>query len=416
MNTTAEIENQDTPAEVESIAIHSAGAKALRFILPLVFLAMGGLGYAYLSTPEEEEKAPPPKEQVIRTRVTELAVHDYTIIIDSNGVVQPHNEITLSAQVSGLIQTLSPAIEAGSYFKEGDVLVALDDRDYVTALHVAEAQLASAKSAYELTRLNHERMLEGYNQQDVIIVTKAEVDLAYSEREQAKAQVRSAEAQVEQAELDLDRTKVRAPFDGRVRMKSVGLGQSVNTGTELAVVFAVDYAEVRLPIASTNLQYLNLPELDGDPTVPVTLTDAINLESETTWEGTIVRTEGTLDENSLETYAIARVYDPFGLETGKPPLRIGQPVVGLIEGESLLDVVTVPRIAVRELDQIVLIDGDALTLTKLTVDPIWSDEDFIVVRDPMLRDGTLVATTQIVYAPEGAKVEIIPEIPVETGS
>lgn len=67
---------------------------------------------------------------------------------------------------------------------------------------------------------------------------------------------------------------------------------------------------------------------------PFTSPPAIHLQSlwpiggaaDTVWQAKIVRTKGALDENALELFAVARVDDPFGLASGHPPLRIGQPV------------------------------------------------------------------------------------------
>ena len=83
-------------------------------------------------------------------------------------------------------------------------------------------------------------------------------------------------------------------------------------------MFAVDYAEVRLPIASRELKHVKLPEMEGDPPVEVELRDAINDSSDSVWQAKIVRTEGVLDAGSLELFAIARVDDPFALRLQTP--------------------------------------------------------------------------------------------------
>ena len=379
----------------------------LRAVLPVALLALGCLAYATFSVELEKAKSPPAEAQAIRTKVAELRVRDYPVVIKTNGVVHPHNEVALSAEVSGQVTNISPSFEVGAYFSAGEVLVQLDPRDYITAVAVAQAQQLGAEAALQLATENHERNTKLYTKNGV---SEAMLKQTFAAREQAQAQLNSAVAAVEQAQRDLERTKIRAPFEGRVRQKTIGVGQTVGAGTPLGVVFAVDFAEVRLPIAGDQLQYLDLPELATDAPVEVKLTDAINKTSETVWDAKIVRTEGTLDENSLELFAIARVDDPFGLRSGHPPLRIGLPVVGAITGKVLEKVIAVPRIAVRQLDQIFLVDKTDLTLMPRTIVPIWSDNDDIIVRDPSIADGQWLATTRIVYAPEGAKVEIIPDI------
>ncbi len=383
----------------------------VRAALPVGILAAGCVAYLILSVEPEKAKSPPAAKQAIRTKVTELRVRNYPVVIKTHGFVRSHAEVTLSAQVSGQISHLSPSFEAGAYFAEGEVLVELDANDYRIAVAVAEARLLGAKSAFQLATLDHERNLKLFHDK---LISDAAADQTSATRSQAAAGVDSAIAQVERAKRDLDRTKIRAPFDGRVRQKAVGLGQSVGSGTPLGGVFAVDFAEVRLPIAARELQFLDVPERLGDSPLDVELRDAVNGASETVWKAQIIRTEGALDENSLELFVIARVDDPFGLKSGKPPLRIGQPVTGSIAGNVLTNVVALPRVAVRQLDQILLVDKTALTLLAKTVVPIWSDEEYVIVRDPLILDGGLLSTTHLVYAPNGAKVEIIPDIQTTT--
>ncbi len=378
-----------------------------RAALPIGILAGGIAAYLILSVEPEKPKSPSATPQAIRTRVKELQVQDYPVVIKTHGIVRSHDEVVLSAQVSGLITRISPAFEAGSYFNEGDVLIELDSKDYKIAVAVAEARLLSAQSALHLATLNHERNLKIFKEK---LIPEAEVDHTSAIRSQAAADVDSATAQVDRGKRDLERTKIRAPFNGRVRHKAVGLGQSVGPGTPLGGAFAVDFAEVRLPIAGRELQFLALPEKMDDPPLDVELWDAIGGASDVVWQAKIVRTEGMLDDNSLELFAIARVDDPFGLRSGKPPLRIGQPVTASITGKVLTNVVALPRIAVRQLDQIVLINKTEMTLMAKTIIPLWSDEQFIIVRDPLIQGGTLLSTTHLVYVPNGAKVEIMPEI------
>ncbi len=396
-----------SPASNAASLLPSLPGMLLRVALPVGVLAAGLYAYQLLSVPVEKDPEPPPEKRLIRTRVIELRAQDYPIVINKNGIVQAHNQVILSAEVIGRVIRVSPSFEVGSYFSAGEVLVELDDRDYKNALALAQAQYEGAKAALQLASLNFQRQTK-LVQRDA--ASQAELNQAVATRDQADSDLDAAQTQVEQAKRDLSRTKIVAPFDGRVRQKEVGLGQSVGPGTPLGIVFAVDFAEVRLPIAGRELQYLDLPEHAGDPPVEVELRNAINPASETVWKGKIVRTEGALDENSLELFAIARIDDPFGLKSGDPPLRIGQPVVGAIAGKVLEHVIAIPRASVRQLDRVYLVDQNELILNSKTIVPVWSDEQHLIVRDPQITDGTLLSTTSIVFAPDGAQVEIIPEI------
>lgn len=241
-------------------------------------------------------------------------------------------------------------------------------------------------------------------------ITKAKVlEELEANLEAARARLAAEEAALKLEKQNLGREQLRAPFDGRVVAKQVGLGQQVSPATVIGEVISVDYAEVRLPLARRDLSFLKLPELASDPPVEVELRDAIDETSENVWDAKIVRTEGTLDQSSLELFAIAVVEDPFGLNSPKAVLRMGQPVTAAIKGLVLENVIMVPRNAVSQLNKVFVVDRDKLTLSQRTIEPIWSDEQHMIIRDPRIQHGDLLATTRLVYAPEGSPVEIIPD-------
>ncbi|TWU28124.1 Multidrug resistance protein MdtA precursor [Bythopirellula polymerisocia] len=386
--------------------MRQTGGLLLRAALPCAILAGGWIGFSKLSVQIEEKPAPAADERTLRTKVEELEVIDYPVVIKTHGVVQAHNQVTLAAEIAGAVTKVSPSFETGAYFSKGETLIEIDEQNYATALSIAESRLSAAKSALKLAVLNEERKLRLIKSN---AVSQAEVEVASATREQAEADAELAATQVEQAKLDLKRTKVLAPFDGRVQAKSVGLGQMTSPNSPLGEIFSVDFAEVRLPISGRQLQYLNLPEFADDSPVEVILQDAINEASGVTWRAKLVRTEGVLDENSRELFAIARIDDPFGRESNHPPLRIGQPVVAAIEGTVLQDVIALPRGAVRQLDKIVLVDQTERTLLPLSVESIWSDAKHVIVPGSAIPKGKWLATTAMVFTPKGAKVEIIPD-------
>jgi len=333
-------------------------------------------------------------------------VIDYPVVIQTHGVVQAHNRVSLTAEVVGAITKVSPSFEAGAYFAAGEVLVEIDPRNYAAACSIAESRLSAAKSALKLAKLNEERKLRLIESN---AVSQAEVDGASATREQAEADVDLAASQLEQAKLDLRRTKVLAPFDGRVQTKSIGLGQMAGPNMPLGEIFAIDFAEVRLPISGRQRDFVKLPEFADDPPVAVMLRDAINESSDQAWNAKIVRTEGVLDENSRDLFAIARVDNPFSQEYDASPLRIGQPVVASIEGIVLRNVIALQRVAVRELDKIILVDRKDQTILPLTVDAIWSDSEHIIVDSSAIPKEKWLATTPMVFTPAGTRVEILPD-------
>jgi len=385
---------------------HTAAPLLLRLSLPLAILALGWFGFSKLSVELDTEPPPEKEKRTLRTKVEVLKTTDYPVRIKTNAVVQPHNLVSLTTEVSGSVTRVSPSFEVGAYFTKGEVLVEVDAQNYATAVSIAKSRHQAAVSALELAKLDEGRKLRLIERD---AVSRAEVDVASATREQREADVALAEAELAQAKLDLKRTKVVAPFDGRVQTKTIGLGQMTNANTSLGQIFAIDFAEARLPISARQSQFLTLPEYADDSPVEVKLRDGINNLSETIWHASIVRTEGVLDESSRDLFAIARIDDPFGRYSDHPPLRIGQPVVASIEGIVLHDVVALPRSAVRQLDQIILIDQQEQTLSAHTIESIWTNAEHVIVRSSAIPSGKWLATTPMVYTPEGSKVEIIPD-------
>jgi RND family efflux transporter MFP subunit len=384
-------------------------AIVIRLVPPLVILAAGWFGYSTLSIEPEEKKRPKGTPRPIKTQVVELLVQDYPTKIVTQGNVRPHDQITLNSEVTGKIVSISASFEDGAFFKAGEVLVELDTADFEAVVANGEAQVARMTSAYALekaqsdqARLNWDKL--NLNEEPDPLV------LRIPQLKQAEANVKSADAQLGRAQRDLARTQIRAPFDGRVRQRTVGLGQAIRTNSQLGTIFASDYAEVRLPISGEDLPLLNLPEEVGDQPVEVVLRDALNLANETIWKAQIIRTEGTLDASSLELFAIAKVDDPFGIISGKPPLRIGQPVTASVSGKVLENVMALPRLGVKRLNQVYLVDPKKMTLHNRTIEAVWADGDHVLIRDPHIPDGSLLATTKLWYTPEGATVEILPDI------
>ena len=336
-----------------------------------------------------------------------LARNDYRVVLRSQGVVQPHNQTSLTPRVNGRVITISPKFESGSFFSKGDVLLELDSTDFVAACTAAEARLARAEAALAQEEARAKQALLDWND---LGYTDPPTDLVLRKPQlkEARANVKAATAELSDANRNLERTKVLAPYAGRVRNRMVGLGQSVSSGTTLGEIFSTDFAEVRLSLSARELSHVDLPNNPDDPAVPVILRNALNNDSTASWEGSIVRTEGTLDEKSRKLFVIARVDDPFGLkEETKNPLRIGQPVRAELEGSLIPNVFVIPRTALRRPNEILLVHPEEFTLKRQRIVPTWSDPENLVVADD-LEEGWYLVTNRIDSAPNGAKVKIIP--------
>ena len=380
----------------------------VRIALPFVILLAGFGAWVWLSEPVEE---PAPEQRARKTLKTERLILercDYQIKLKSQGTVRAHYATTLTALVTGRVTHIHPAFEDGSFFKEGDVLVELDPSDLQAKVTGAESRLARAEAALareearaKQAKLNWEDI--GYEEEPSPLV------LREPQLKEARAVVTASQAELDQARRDLDRAKIRAPFDGRVKKRRIGLGTAVNATPPLGEVFATDIAEVRLPLSPSQLHFIDLPTREGDAPVSVTLTDALgrNTPGKTaSWEAQIIRTEGALDETSRELFAIARIEDPFGLIDEKPELRIGQPVRAEIKAMVMKDVFVIPRDTLRGINLIYRINKEQSRIIKTEIEPVWSNEETLLVREG-IGNGDWLATSRMPHVSNGAPVEII---------
>lgn len=381
----------------------------LRVLIPCLILLAGALLAWRAGIPIKQPEPEPQPPQVLKTEVLELQRTNFAVMLDSQGTVRAHFTTTLTAQIPGSIIAVHRNFEDGAFFKKDEVLAELDPADFKVAVSAAESGVARAQAALiqeearaKQARLNWDDL--GYEEEPSDLV------LRIPQMKEAKANVDAAQADLNQALRNLERTKIRAPFDGRVQQRTVGLGQAVGGSTPLGEIFATDFAEIRLPLSPRQLPFVSLPAKEGDPEVQVTLRDALGGPDAPTWDARIVRTEGALDESSRELFAIARIDDPFGVHSGKRPLLIGQPVRANIRGTELSGVFVLPRNALRGVNRIYLVDQANPTIQRIAVEPIWSDDEVIVVREG-LQPGQWLSITRLPYAPDGAPVEIIKPTP-----
>lgn len=361
---------------------------------------------------DQKVRQPP----VLLVEVIEARKRTVNISVKAQGTVTPRTQTTLVSEVSGLITEVSPSFLVGGFFNKGDVLVRIDDRNYRADVKRTQAAVASAR-----TRLATETGLADNARSDwersrpQTGANRNATDLALRKPQlaEALANLEYALADLEKRRGDLQRTIIRAPYDGLVKEKKADVGQFVRAGTELAVTFAVDYAEIRLPLPDNELAYVNLPDTmkgDGTSQPAVILTAEIGGE-EHVWEGRLVRTEGVFDEHSRVLYAVAQVRDPYSREAGgwPAPLRIGTFVQATIEGRIAADVIILPRGSLRPGNRVWVVDQDN-TLRPRRVDILRADEEQIYI-DAGLEDGQLVCVTPLENPLPGTQVRFT--LPVE---
>ncbi|HET8705619.1 MAG TPA: efflux RND transporter periplasmic adaptor subunit [Pseudomonadales bacterium] len=356
-----------------------------------------------------EFKPEAPKQKIeaqaplVKTREAEIG--SVSIPVDSRGLVLPASTVQLVAEVASRVISISPNFANGGFFRKGDVLLSLDRRPYELQLVRAQAGVAEAERLLRMAQADSagRGVIQGLETNDLA--------KGIPQIRSAQANLEAARAQVAAAELQLSSTQVIAPFSGRVFERKVSVGQTVNQGTALANVYAVDVAEVRLPLNDSQLGLVDLPtQYPGERASkgPRALLKTTYAGKEYFWQGEIIRTEGGIDPKNRALYVVARVDEPYmkdPRQPNRPPLTAGMFVEAEIEGRVQDNIVRVPRRAFRSGDRLWLVDESGRLYSK-HVEVLHRGADTVYVSGG-LNNGERVVVTQMTTAVEGMHVRTI---------
>jgi RND family efflux transporter MFP subunit len=383
----------------------------MKILLPFAVLAVAAIGAAtmILLKPEVETRRPDIKPPLVR--VATVALGDVELVVKSQGTVSPRTESQLVPEVSGRVIWVSPSLVSGGFFETAETLLKIDPHDYRQFIVTAEAEVARAK--LRLEQEEAEAVLAAKEWKDLGEGDADPLTLREPQLLDARAALAAAEANLEKRKRDLDRTQIRAPYAGRVRQEHVDLGQFVTVGGPLATIYAVDSAEIRLPLPDYELAYLELPlvyrgDHRGQQGPPVLLR-ANFAGKDYEWEGWIVRTEGEIDRTSRMVHAVAEVQNPYGRsdQPDRPPLAVGMYVEAEIQGVVAENVAVLPRAALRDDDRVLVVDA-ANRLRFRDVDVLRETRENIIVRSG-LDSGEKVNISPLGAVTDGMQVRIARE-------
>lgn len=348
--------------------------KALVILVPLLifvfaFLALGAMK-AGKKKPEVQKRRDP--------TLAVMAVPAYadTVVLDVSvqGQTRPRTEVDMSPQVGGKITYVSPRFVAGGQFSKGDVLLRLEQADYDVAVLRAEAAVARAEQL--VVREKAEGAIAAEDWKDLGRGGQAsDLTLRKPQLAEAEANLKSALADLDNAKLQLSRTIIRAPFNGRIRERFADIGQFVGPGARLARVFSTEAIEIPLSLNDADLTRLSLPvSMSGNSksAKPKVVLSAIIAGENRVWLGEIVRTDGVFDPQTRTISAIAEVKDPFGKGMSEDgiPLPPGLFVTADIVGRTLDSAIVIPRDSLRPEDKVYVVDdkGEAQSRDAVVLD------------------------------------------------
>lgn len=382
-----------------------------QIILPIVILVAGVIafiGFSSLKTPPEVKAD---VENIPIVAVENIVVTPITLHVNSYGIVKPKYETSLVAQVNGEIVELNAVFVRGGFVKKGQLLARIDPNDYHAALIDAQANMASARATLEKEVAQGKVAEREWNL--ITDTSPTELSLRKPQLAQELARVKSAQAAVLRAERNLQRTEIKAPYDAMIENRMIGLGSFVSVGTQIGKLLGTAIAEVRLPVADNQLQYL----IDQGHNAKVKLVGTYAGKS-VEWLANITRNEGVIDNTSRMTYLVAEIQNPYLLPdnladkngTGNTdvsnivPLRFGAYVKAEILGMKIANASILPRYLVVG-DKVALLDSDS-KLHYATIDIVRQQGADVVVSSGLFDNDRLIISA-LDYPVDGMKLTLI---------
>ncbi|MEM1441980.1 MAG: efflux RND transporter periplasmic adaptor subunit [Verrucomicrobiota bacterium] len=373
----------------------------MKVLLPILILLAGAGAFisvvAFKKPPEEVDVEVEPR----LVEVTIAKVETTQFSIKTNGFVRARDRSSISAAISGPILETSGRLYPGEFFSAGEELLQIDPADSIAAIARAEAEVANEEAllAKELARSDMARRdwkaLGRTGEPPPLVLLEPQL-------KQIRSSLAAAKADLKLAKTNLERSRVKAPFDALVVSKEAEVGHYVTPGSPLVTLLAIDFAEIRLPVSQEDSRFLELNQIaDDDSPFEVEFFAHGKVH-----KGAIVRTENLIEDSTRSLYLVGRITDPYArksTDSGSPRLAVGQFVEAALPSRSVPNLTRLPHQAMRGRDEVVIVRPDD-TLEFKKVELIFESESSVFVRG--LNDGDRVVLTSPSRALPGEKVEV----------
>ncbi|HEX7117715.1 MAG TPA: efflux RND transporter periplasmic adaptor subunit [Longimicrobiales bacterium] len=286
--------------------------------------------------------------------------------VTASGQAAAYRQATILAQVEG--QVVAVGVRENARVGKGADLLRVDPTQYELAVERARAAVTSAEASFRELTLFDDRI---------------EDPAVRAERERvarAKSQLDQARVTLREAELQLSRTRVRAPFPGRVASLRVVPGQWVRPGDELLTVVDLDPIKVEVQVLEGEVAYLT-PGRQA----------AISFAAfpDTTFTGTIETINPMVDEATRTAKVTVTLRNPEGRILPGMYARVS------LEARRFPNRILVPRAAILERDRrpMLFVFEDGYAKWRYVTTGLENDSLVEIVRHP---DTELVAPGEIV--------------------
>ncbi|MCF7957378.1 MAG: efflux RND transporter periplasmic adaptor subunit [Phycisphaerae bacterium] len=385
--------------------------KIIRVLLQILMVALVLAAGVGIFKKMMAMKKPPPKKDIIAmaplVNARSVSCESMQMMVHGFGEVKEKVSAQIVPQVSGMVVGFHDEFVNGGFFKAGEPLITIDKRDYELQLESAQAAVAREQVVLDKENAEAQVALKEWQQIHPEATPSSPLVLREPQIRDAEAQLKSAMAKMATAKLNLERTVISMPFDGRIAQESIDLGQYLTPGQPVARVYGIDTVEIVVPIEDRELAWFDVPmNFNGNHSThqgsEVTVRAKFAGKNHQ-WQGRVVRCEGQIDPASRMLNVVVEVPDPFKLTGDRPPLMPGMFVEVEIHGRQANNIIKVPRSAVRNSREIWVEKDGRLHVQPIEI--VRSDTNYAYITSG-IGDGDVVIISSLDAITEGMGIRI----------
>ena len=182
----------------------------------------------------------------------EIENHDLPLVIESVGRLVPNREVTLSAEVGGVVESYNTDI--GDRVENRQTLVRIDQTDYRLALKEAEANLEVRQARLDAMEKSFERSKNLLTRN---VISQNAFEKSEADFKSSRASVAHGKVLVDIAKERLNKTRISAPFSGLIASRMVEKGQTVGVGQPVMTLIELDPVRVRVYLPERDYVHLD---------------------------------------------------------------------------------------------------------------------------------------------------------------
>ena len=408
----------------------------LRFFRVLVVLAIAiALAKLLISLKNEPEKI-----EIVKTppsvKVMTASPVSKVMTVDAYGTVKPRKLVKIAVEVPGRIDYIHPSFIEGGVIEKGEILIGIDQRSYKLDRQAGQVRVRQAKTDIKSLKQDIK------NLKNDIILSRANVELTQKELERVKALTQNqfasknsldkaeqqylqakialqninnrlsltdtlmeqknaafAMAQVDfkKAELALNKTQIKADFNGYVLDKFAEIGEYVNPGQTLGVIYQKGSLDVDVRIPLEKMKWIAAFFENGKKPDAKVMTASFDGMKPFVWNAKVVRVKAKIDEKTRTL--------PMTLEILNPDIKIknifnlkpGTFVKCSIVGETYENIFVLPRYLLKRNNILFVVNNNHLKMKKVNVLRKFEDEVYI--------NGGLAPGDKIIFSPLPGAIE-----------